>query len=85
MSIVNYLTNRLLTYPITKEAKGKELNIIQDILHNNEYNKNFSTRQTNQHKRHKNTDRQHQKTKWAIFTQVERKQRKLQNSLRKHK
>jgi hypothetical protein len=27
------------TYPITKEAKEKEQTIIQDKLHNNEYNK----------------------------------------------
>jgi hypothetical protein len=30
------------TYPITKDAKEKVLNIIQDILHNNRYNKNLA-------------------------------------------
>jgi hypothetical protein len=33
--------NRVHTYLITKEAKEKELNIIKDILHNNEYNINL--------------------------------------------
>jgi hypothetical protein len=54
--------------PITKEAKEKELNIIHNTLHNNEYNKHLSTRRPNQRKRNKNTDQQHQKTKWTIFT-----------------
>jgi hypothetical protein len=44
-----------------------ELNIIQDTLHNNEYNKNLSTKHPNQCKHNKNTDQQHQKIKWAIF------------------
>jgi hypothetical protein len=57
------------TYPITKEAKEKELNIIHDKLHNNEYNKNLSTIYANQRKHNKNTGRQHKKTKYAIFTQ----------------
>lgn len=50
MSSVNYLMNRMLTYPVTKEAKEKELNIIPNILHNNRYNKNLSTRNSKQHK-----------------------------------
>jgi hypothetical protein len=62
ISSVNYLMNRVQTYPITKEAKENELNIIQDTLHNNEYNKNVSTRHSDQHKHNKNIDRQHQKT-----------------------
>jgi hypothetical protein len=36
--------------------------------YNNKYNKNLWTRQSNQHKHNKNTDRQHHKKKWAIFT-----------------
>jgi hypothetical protein len=31
----------MLTYPIRTDAKEKELNIVHEILHNNEYNKNF--------------------------------------------
>jgi hypothetical protein len=41
---------------------------IQDKLHKNEYNRNLSTRHSNEHKHNKNTDRQHQKIKWVIFT-----------------
>jgi hypothetical protein len=36
--------NRVIAYPITNEAKTRELNIIQYTLHNNEYNKNLSMR-----------------------------------------
>jgi hypothetical protein len=68
ISSVNYLTNRLLPYYITKEAKEKQRNIIQEILHNNEYSKNLSTRQPNQHKHNKNTYKQKKKKKGAIFT-----------------
>jgi hypothetical protein len=68
--------NKMLTYPITEEAKGKELNIMQGILHNIEYNKNLSTRQPNQHKNNKNTDRQ-QKTKLAIFTYSGKETKKI--------
>jgi hypothetical protein len=40
--IRNYLIYRVHTYPITNEAKTKELNSIRDTLHNNEYNINLS-------------------------------------------
>jgi hypothetical protein len=60
--------NRVHTYPITKEAKQKELNIMKDTLHNNEYNTNLGMKHPNQHKHNKNTDPQHQKTKWATST-----------------
>jgi hypothetical protein len=58
---------RMLTYRVTKEAKEKELNIMQDILHNNEYNKNLCINHSNQHKHNKNTDRQHKKNKTGHF------------------
>jgi hypothetical protein len=44
------------TYPITTEEKEKELNIIQDTLYNNEYNKSLSIRSPNQSKHNKNTE-----------------------------
>jgi hypothetical protein len=50
ISSINYLMNRVHTYPITKEAKERELNIIKDTLHNNEYNTNLGMRHFNQHK-----------------------------------
>jgi hypothetical protein len=47
------------TYPITKGANETELSNIQDTLHNNEYNKDLSTRHPNQCKQKQNTDLQH--------------------------
>jgi hypothetical protein len=54
---------RVNTYPITNEAKTKALNIIQDTLHNNKYNKNIGP--------------QHQTTKWAIFTYCGKETQKI--------
>jgi hypothetical protein len=53
----------------TKEAKTKELNIIQDTLHNNKYNKNLSMIHSKPDKQNKNTGLQPhpQKTKWSIL------------------
>jgi hypothetical protein len=45
-----------------------ELNIIQDTLCNNEYNRNLSISHSKSQKHNKNTSSQHQTTKWAIFT-----------------
>jgi hypothetical protein len=64
-------------YPRTKEAKETERNIIQDIFHSNAYIKNLSTRHSDQQKHNKNTDRQHQKTKWAIFTYSGKERKKI--------
>jgi hypothetical protein len=76
--------NRVHTYPITKEAKQKELNIIKDAPHNNEYNTNLGMRHPNHHKHNKNTDLQHQKTKWVTSTYSGKETKKIQNSLKKH-
>jgi ribosomal protein S4 len=67
---INYLMNRVHTYPITNEEKTKELNIIQDTLYNNKYNnKNLNIRHPrNKKHNNKNTRQQHQTTKWAMFT-----------------
>jgi hypothetical protein len=67
ISSINYVMNRVHTYPITKAAKEKDLNI-KDTLHNNEYNVNLGMRHPNRHRHNKNTDPQHQKTKWATYT-----------------
>jgi hypothetical protein len=75
----NYLMNRVHKYPITKEAREKELSIIQDILHNNEYNTDLSMRQPDPYKHNKNTDLQHQKRKWALFTYSEKETKKIMN------
>jgi hypothetical protein len=57
MASINCLMNRVHTYPITNEEKTKELNIIQDTLYNNEYNKNLSTSHSGnlRHKKYKPT------------------------------
>jgi hypothetical protein len=34
---INYLTNRIHTYPLSKQAKDTELNTIKTILQNNQY------------------------------------------------
>jgi hypothetical protein len=70
------LLNRVHTYPITKEAKTKELNIIQDTLHNNEYSKTINVCHSKYHK-HKNVSPQHQTTKWAIFTYYGRETKEI--------
>jgi hypothetical protein len=37
ISSITYLTNKVHTYSVSKDAKEKELNIIQDKLHNSEF------------------------------------------------
>jgi hypothetical protein len=44
MSSINYLINRMHTYPITKIAKETEKNTIKHILHNNKYDKRVQLR-----------------------------------------
>jgi hypothetical protein len=69
------------TYPITNEAKTRELNSIQDILHNNEYNKNLSIRHSKQQKQVCSTKKQN-----GLFLHIAKKrQRKSQNILKRHK
>jgi hypothetical protein len=38
---INYLLNRLNTYPISKKVKDAEMNTIENILYNNKYNTNL--------------------------------------------
>jgi hypothetical protein len=76
--------NRVNTCAITKDAKEKELNIIDTLL-NNEYNINLGMRHHNQHKHNKNTDPKHQKSTGSLSHTVIKKQRKLQNSLKECK
>jgi hypothetical protein len=75
ISSINYLMNRIHTNPII--VKEKELNIIKDTLHNDEYNINLVMRHPNQHKRNKTTDPQHQKTKWVTSTNSGKETKKI--------
>jgi hypothetical protein len=79
MSGINYLMNRLRTYPITDEAKNTETNIIKHILHNNESDKNIIEKLSTQKKQKQNlhTDTQSQETEWAIFTYNGKETRKI--------
>jgi hypothetical protein len=70
---INYLKNRVNTYPIITEAKTKELNIIQDTLYNNEYNRNLSISHSKNQKHNKKTSLQYQTTKCAILHTMEKK------------
>jgi hypothetical protein len=60
---ISYLRNRVNTYPMINEAKTMELNIIQDMLYNNRYNKNLSISHSKNHRHNKNIGPQHQTTK----------------------
>jgi hypothetical protein len=60
--------NRLNTYPISEEAKRKQLNTIKNTLENNKYDRNKSKTQPNPNKQNTNNEPQHKKTKWATFT-----------------
>jgi hypothetical protein len=63
-SAINYLINRMNTYPITHESKDIDLRTIKTILKNNHYNQQII--HTNQKQNH-NT-KETQKQKWTIFT-----------------
>jgi hypothetical protein len=77
--------NRVHTYPIIKEEKEMELSIIQDALHNNEYNENVSTRHQNECKNNKRQIDNTRKPNGPFSHIVEKKVRKLQNPFKKHK
>jgi hypothetical protein len=46
---MNYQWDGLCTYPVTEEAKETELNTIENMLHNNQYNVN-QIKNTQSHK-----------------------------------
>jgi hypothetical protein len=77
MASTNYLMKRVNTYPITNEARTKELNIIKDTLYNNKYNKNLSISHSKHHKHNKTIGSQHQTTKWASFTHCGKETQKI--------
>jgi predicted unusual protein kinase regulating ubiquinone biosynthesis (AarF/ABC1/UbiB family) len=55
-------------YPISKEAKEKELNIISSILHNNNHNIYKVIKHPTPQKQNTDIDSQHQKTKRTTLT-----------------
>ena len=61
---VRYLHNRLNSYQLSHEKREKESKIIQDILHNNEYNTSV-LKSISSSKKHKSGT---EKTHWSKFT-----------------
>jgi hypothetical protein len=77
MSGINYLLNRINTYPITKEGKQIEKNTFKNILYN-EYDLNIIDKLTQkQQKQNTMTEEKHQKIKWAVFTYNTKEVRKI--------
>jgi hypothetical protein len=75
LASINYLTNRIHTYPVSKQEKDTELNTIKTILQNNQYILTHSTKTINtylhiQQKPRINTLKKHDNKKWAIFTRT---------------
>jgi hypothetical protein len=54
---INYLLNRINTYPISKERKQIEKNTIKNILHNNEYDTSIIDKSTQKQQKRKHQDR----------------------------
>ncbi|PNF31380.1 hypothetical protein B7P43_G10054 [Cryptotermes secundus] len=79
LSGINYLINRLNTYPITEKGKQIEKNIIKSILQNNGYDTNIIKRlnQTTRKQKSNTHDNEQHKTKWAIFTYSTKEVRKI--------
>jgi hypothetical protein len=75
MSGINYLINRLHTYPISEEIKDIEMNKIKYILHSNEYNTN--TQKKLKQKQSPHTDTQNQETNLVTFTYNGKETRKM--------
>jgi hypothetical protein len=72
LASINYLTNRVYTYPLSKHAKETELNNIKTILQNNKYKVTHIRTKTI-----KDIDLQekHDNKKWAIFTYAGREKK----------
>jgi hypothetical protein len=73
MSAINYLINRLNTYPIEKTHKNREKGIIQYILQQNYYQMNKSiNKKLNKNNTVINQDHikenTYQQNKWITFT-----------------
>jgi hypothetical protein len=69
LASINYLTNRLHSYPLSEQAKDTELNTIKTMLQNNQYK--FTHIQ--QKPRINNDPKKHDSnTKWATFTHTGR-------------
>jgi hypothetical protein len=80
VSGINYILNRINTYPLTKEGKQTEINTTKSILHNKEYDINIIDKLTQKNqKKEQNTmtEDKYQKVKWATFTYNTKEVRKI--------
>jgi hypothetical protein len=70
ISGINYLVNRLYTYPITERAKEAEMNTIQNVLCNNDDDINLISKLPLQEKQKQYITYRLTATKsmWVIFT-----------------
>jgi hypothetical protein len=68
ISSINYLVNRMNTYPIRTEAKNKEKSTIERIIQNNGYNTDIISEKVKQQKQNLEVDTDNLKTKWVTFT-----------------
>jgi hypothetical protein len=76
LSGINFLLNRIRTYPIKTEAKQTERDNIKNILQRNEYNANLTEKTPTKSRKH-NTHEEPKKAKWAIFTYCGREVRQI--------
>jgi hypothetical protein len=88
MSAINYMSNRLNTYPVNKCEKNAERDTIKHILQQNHYQINNSIKQklnkgnpTNQNPQKENKQAKH---KWATFTYFGHKITKVTNVFKIH-
>jgi hypothetical protein len=77
LASINYVINRVHTYPITKEAKHSEITTIKSILHNNEYDTNLMKRPTKKRNQETDTDTKN-KTIRFLDIEIHRKNTELQ-------
>jgi hypothetical protein len=84
ISSINYVMNRLNTYPISEEAKRKEQKTIKKILENNKYDRNKSKTQSTPKKQSTNNESKHKKTKWATFTYSGKETKQITKLFSKH-
>jgi hypothetical protein len=81
---INYLINRVHTYPISKEAKDSEMTTIRSTLHNNAYKTKTDKQPTQKTKQETHIATQ-QKTNGPYLHTVEKRYKELQNYFKTQK
>jgi hypothetical protein len=78
---INYLTNRMKTYPITESSKNHEQQQIKTILHNNNYPTHGQGRKSKSNYREQNTPLENKK-KLAMFIYIGKETRAITKLLK---